>query len=368
MPPAEFASIVAATAPKYLAGAKDNTIRKRLVFAMARKKGRITQGHDGLKMIWVIQHDEPPVEARGTGSPVTYAQNDVFRQLETNWREYNATDAMPEKHRLMNAGTSALVKYYDGILPRLTKSVDNKLNGELYVDGYATGNENRFCGFDSFTGTGTTVAADKIAYPSDTYAEKSTVPGTAGSWSADYTTSPNAALDTDWPDGSGTPSYDWLSPKLVNWSSSSWGTSSQTWAGNCEVVLRQAKIWCAATSGVDGAPSVAMMTAPMFNDFKTKQASKQNIWVPHKEADDLGFPDTLNFEGMALNYEYGVPVNSCYGFNLMEMELRILGDKFYQSHGPDWDPGTKSWVFSVGVYGNIAWNPKAHFKCKNYAT
>ena len=98
----EWQGIVAATAPKYLAGARDATIRKRLVFSMLRKKGRITQGHDGIKMIWTVQFDEPPVEARGTGSPVTYAQQDVFRQLETNWREYNATDAMPEKHRLMN--------------------------------------------------------------------------------------------------------------------------------------------------------------------------------------------------------------------------------------------------------------------------
>ncbi len=369
MPSTEWVGIVNTTAPKYMKGAVDNTIRKRLTLSMLKKRGRITTGHSGESLKWQVKFDEAPVEGRGDMELVTFARRDVYRQLSTNWREYIVTDQMSDSEKLKNSGTEALVRRYEQIIPNLTKSMENKLGLELYIDGYATGNSKRFCGFDSFTANSTTVAADKIALPFDTYAEKSTTPGTyGGTWSADLPTKPNAALATDWPEGSGSCSYDWMSPKLMNWSSTSWGTSSQTWQNNAEATLRQGKIWCTATSGVDGTVDLVIMTPAMFNDFKNKQSSKQQINVAHKESEDLGFGDVLNFDGMALHYEYGVPANSAYGYNLNEMELCILGPDFYKTNGPEWDINTLSYLFTVGVLGNIKWNPKAFFKAKNFAS
>jgi hypothetical protein len=288
--------------------------------------------------------------------------------LTLDWREYLVTDRMTKREKEMNAGNEALIRRYDQIMPNLVKSIDNQIGLELYVDGYATGNSNRFCGFDSFTGTSTTVAADKIAYPSDTYAGRSTAPGAmGGTWSADLTTKPNAALATDWPAGSGSASYDWLAPKLMNWSSNNWGTSSTTWYDNCERVLRQAKIWCTSTSGVDGTPELVVLDPTLFSDFVNKQNSYKQIFVPHKEAEDLGFGSVLTFDGMAVHYEYGVPANSGYGHNLMEEEIMILGKSFYKSEGPNWDDFSNSYLFQVGVMGNMKFNPKAQFKLKNYA-
>lgn len=367
--PNEWIGVIQTTAPKYFKGATDNTIRKRLWMSMLRKRGRITQGHSGTEIKWQIQFDEPPVESRGDDQPVTYARRDVYRQLTLDWREYIATDRMTKREKEMNNGNEALIRRYDQIMPNLVKAIDNKLGLEMYVDGYASGNATRFCGFDSFTGTSTTTAADKIAYPSDTYAGRSTAPGSmGGTWSADLTVKPNAALATDWPSGAGDANYDWLTPKLLNWSANSWGTSSQTWLDNCERVLRQAQIWCSTTSGVEGAPELVVMDPALFVDFKNKQSSYKHIYTPSPEADDLGFANTLLFDGLTLYSEFGVPAGCAYGHNLMEEELMILGKDFYKPDGPTWDPDYNAWLFQVNVMGNMKFNPKAQFKLKNYAT
>lgn len=364
----EWIGVLQTTMPKYLKGASDRTIRKRLWLSLMKKRGRITEGHTGTELKWQAQFAEPPVEARGDDQVVNYVRQDLYRQMTLDWKEYNSTDRMTEREKLINSGNEALIRRYDQIMPNLIKRMDNALGLEMYVDGYASGNQLKFTGYDSFTGTSTTAATDKLAYPSDTYAGRSTAPGAlGGTWSSAATTKPNAALGTDWPGGSGDASYDWNSPKLVNYSASNWGTSSTTWADNCERAIRQALIWCTATSGVDGRPELLVLEQALFADFKNKQSVKQNIFVPHKESEDLGFGDVLNFDGMALHYEFGVPADSGYGHNLMEEELCVLGSGFYKSKGPELDPHTNSYLFQVLFYGNMKFNPKAQFKLKNYA-
>lgn len=369
----EWIGVIQTTAPKYLKGATDNTIRKRLQLAMLRKKGRITEGHSGTEVKWQIQFDEAPVESRGDDQQVTYARRDLYRQLTLDWREYLVTDRMTKREKEMNNGNEALIKRYDQIMPNLVKAIDNQIGLELYVDGNATGNTNRFCGFETFCGAGTAcLVTDRIQVPSDTYAGKSTALGAAGgTWSSDLASTagvrPNAASGVDWPNGSGTPSYDYLSPKLINWSSTAFPAGVATWAGNCEASLRQAKIWCSATSGVDGSPDLVVMDPALYMGFQEKQNSYKQVIIGNSMAADLGFPGVLNFEGMAIHYEYGVPANCVYGHNLMEQEIMILGKSFYKSEGPNWDDFSNSYLFQVGVMGNMRFNPKAHFKMKNYA-
>lgn len=364
----EWIGIVQTTTSQFLKGAENNTLRKRILLAMAKKRGRVTTGGYGKNLVWDVMFDQPPAGARSSGSQVNFTASDCYRQMELDWKEYFSTDFMSEKDTLMNSGTAAIVNRYTQIMPNMVTRLDELLNSELYVDGYAAGNELKLNGFDSFTGVGTTIAADLIAQPSDNYGGRSTVLGSeGGSWSTELSTKPNNAVATDWPEGTGSVSYDYITPKLVNWSSSSWGTSAQTWLANCEVSLRQARIWSAQTGGIEGVPELAVMTGKMYREFGDKQSSKSRIVVPHSEAEDLGFSDTLNFEGMTLAYEYGVPVNSCYGFNIMEMEYRVLGGQFYINHGPEWSPESNGYTYKIGHYGNLKFNPKAQFKLKNYA-
>ncbi len=361
--------IAQTTTQKYLRETIDNTIRERLYLSMLRKRGKITEGHDGKFLEQKIEFNRPPIQTRTDMQQITYTAKDRWRTIQLPWRQYSVNDAMGEMASYQNSGVPAIVKVFDGMAERLKKDMDEGLGPELYRDGYA-GDGSGLCGIDSFTGTGAVAAGDQIAQPSDTYAEVSTaVAAEGGSWTTTAgTTAPNSTIGTDWPNGSGTASYDWFSPKLLNWSSTNWGTSgATTWEANCERVLRQGKHWCTATGGSKGTINLVLMDSAMFTTFANKQSSKQNIFVPHKEAEDLGFPDVLNFEGMAIHYEFGCPVNSVYGHNLMNEEICVLGKNMYKSHGPIWDEKTASYLWLCLFMGNMKFNPKLTFKAKNYA-
>jgi len=365
----EWIGVIHTTAPKYLSGAADNTIRKRLILSLLKQKGRIRFNENSYQCNWDVEFKEQPVEAYGDGGTLNFSRHDLYRQLQIDWRGYKATDLMTEKERLMNDGALAIVRRYDKIMPKLMRSLNNKFCAELFIDGYASGNENRLHGLNSFTGTGTTIAADRVAKPSDTYGGKSTEVGNeGGTWSSDLSTSPNANIATDWPDGKGDAEYDFMSPKLVNWSSDNWGTSSDTWENNCERALRQTTIWLSIGAGAEGKPDMFLMAGNLFYDYLNKQSGKQRIVIPHKGAQDLGFQDVLNQEGVMIQTDFDVATDTAFALNVDQMELASLDNVLFASRGPEYDIKTDSWLFMVGFFGNARYNPKYFAKINNFAT
>lgn len=365
----EWSGVISTTAPKYLKDASDLTIRDRLLLSLMQKRGRITYGNSSYELNWQVERAQPPVESYADGGTLNFTRHDLYTRLTLDWRGYWATDMMTEKEKEMNKGVSALINRYSRIIPTLLKSIKHTFGVELYVDGYASGNENRLCGLDSFCGAGTTVVGDIIAKPDDDYAGKATDVGDAGGvWSTDLTTSPNASIATDWPYGTGSSEYDYLSPKLVNWSSTSWGTSSNAWEDNAERAIRETINWLTLTTGEEGKPDLVLMSGAMYTSFLNLMSGRMRVVIPHKESQDLGF-DAINFDGVAIHQEYGIAANTAYALNLDEMELACLfdGDQLFKTNGPDYDPRTLAWLFSVGFFGNMKFSPKHFAKLKNYA-
>lgn len=365
----EWIGVLDITIPKYLREVSDLTIRNRYLLARTQRAGRLLTNQESTDLIWDVQYAEPPVQAYGDSGVVEYDPQNVWKQAGIDWRGYIATDKMTEKQKLMNKGSSAIVRRYERIIPNLMKSMRNKFGTEMYVDGYATGNENNICGFESFCGSGTTVVADIVAQPSDTYAQLSTALGVTGTWSGDITVPPNAAVDTDWPDGSGDAEYDYWSPKLLNWSSTSWGTSSNTWENNCERVMTRAIQWLSLTAGMETPPNICVMSGPLFSGWKNALLAKRQVIIPHKESEDLGFGDTLQYEGLAVRSEYGVPANTAYIFPLKEMTILTPASELFYKHGPYFDPDSFSYKFAVACFAQMRFSsPKFVAKLYNYAS
>jgi len=363
-----WAGVVNTTAPRYLKGASDQTIRTRLFLALLKKHGGITFNETGRDLNWQVEALQPPVSGFSDGAQLDFTRHNKYRQLNIDWRGYTTTDMMTEMETLMNRGDQQLIDRYASILPGLTKSITDKFGTQVYLDGYASGNELLLCGLDSFTGTGTTVVGDRIAQPSDTYAGKSTAVGNlGGTWSADLTTFPNAAIATDWPSGTGSSEYDYLSPKLMNWSSNAWGTGSVTWEDNCERAIRQLIIWLTLTGGLEGKPDVILLNGDLFYGYENKASAKFRTITPYKDMEDLGFAGSIQQEGVGIQTEFGIPVNTGYAINFDQVQLRCLTDKLFYSKGPEWDIKVLSWLFAVGYFGNMTWNCKFQGKLKNYA-
>jgi hypothetical protein len=367
----EWIGIIETTRHKYLKGASDLTLRKRLLLAMLKKRGRIVYNASGDECRWQVEFSQPGVSAYGDGGVVDFSNHDAYRQLGVDWRGYVATDTMSKKQKQMNAGDEALVKVFQNKQNNLMKSIRNSFAGELYKDGSAPGRENNIHGLETFMGAGTVTSGDRIAAPSDTYGvtDLSTALGAyGGDWSSDSATPANASLGTDWPDGSGSSEYDFLSPKLVNWSSTAWGTGETTWEANAWRVISQVITWMTLTGGDDGMPTLIPMGGNLFQGYKNAQEVKTRIVVPHKESQDLGFGHVLNQDGVGLYPDFDCPVNTAYSLNLATITVESLFPELFWMEGPDKDPRTLwSYLWGTGFFGNVKYEPKHTAKIKNFA-
>lgn len=368
----EWIGIAHTTKPQYMKGASDQTIRSRLLLSLLRSKGRLEFNQSGDECKWQVEFSQPSVETYGDGGVINFANHDAFRQITVDWRGYIATDSLSQKQKEMNKGDNALINLFQTKTNRLKKSIQDKFCGELFKDGEASGRENAVHGLETFLGSGTTVAADIIAKPSDTYgtgALSTALGNQGGAWSTSLSTYPNANAASDWPHGQGDAEYDFLSPKLVNWSSTNWGTGSQLWEDNCWRAIGQAITWLTMTGGEDGMPDICLLTSHLFQGYKNHEEAIRRINVPHKKANDLGFGSALNQDGCAIQADFDVPVNTGYMLNTSMITLSSLKPELFWMEGPDKDPRTAwSYLWGVGFYGNAKYNPKHVAKFKNFAS
>lgn len=364
---AEWAGVVNTTASRYLKGASDSTIRERITLAMMNRRKRISFNWDGKDVTQQIKFSLPEMEAYGGGT-LDFEPADKYRQITLDWRGYKVTDTMTEKERLMNRGVPQLVNRYAAIMTDMRQALEDGFGAEMYVDGNASGNENRIHGYESFLADDTnTAVTDICAKPSDTYGGLSTVPGNvAGSWSTNLATSPSAQVATDWPTGSGDCEYDFNSPRLYNWSSTNWGTSTNTWLDNCERVIRRANLLSRLTHGPRGRADLCIVDEAMLFDYLNAQSAKQRIVVPHKAAQDLGF-EAVQQEGIAILTEFDCPSNTGYLLNVDKMQMRCLHGQLFMPRGPEYDIRTDSYLFAMGFFGNLWCQVKFFSKLKNYA-
>ncbi len=368
----EWVGIALSTKPKYMKGASDLTVRGRYLLARLRQKGRYEFNQSGDECKWQLEYSQPPVESYPDGGVINFANHQAFQQASIDWRGYIATDSLSKKQNAMNKGEEALINLFQTKSNRLVKSIRAHFSGELFKDGHGTGRDACIHGCETFMGSGTTVVADKVAQPSDSWGlnSMSTVLQTyGGSWTSALTTSPNAAVDTDWPDGQGTPEYDFGTPKLLNWSSTSWGTGTNTWEANCWRVIGQAITWLTSTGGSDGMPDVCVLAPNLFQGYKNHEEPIRRINIPHKNAQDLGFEgNILNQDGCAIMADFDVPANTGYMFNTSFITISSLMPELFWMEGPDKDPHEAwSWLWGVGFFGNVKWQPKHTAKMYNYA-
>lgn len=355
----------------YTKGASNLTLRSRLKLALLRRKGRVTYNWEGKNCTWQFKFSQPPIRMLPGigGGVIDFANHDAYRQNEIDWRGYFGTDSISMLQKQVNRGAAALVNLFQTKQNDLMSSIRDNFCAELYKDGQAAGRLMAIHGLATFTGQGTVTAADKIAAPDGTYGKFATDIGTFnGSWTANLGTFNNASLATDWPDGSGTAEYDVTSPKLVNWSSTGWGTGSTLWEDNCWRVLSQTILWLTTTGGNDGMPDICTMPSHLLQGIKNHEEAIRRVLIPSPAALELGFKGTLNMDGVELAPDFDCPVNTFYMENLSQTEIRSLFPELFWIKGPDTDARTMwSTVWGTGFYGNVVHQPKHTAEGKNRA-
>jgi hypothetical protein len=364
--------IVTAAAPEFVKGSLDRTVRKRLWMAMLNKRGLVRTGVDGsYEREYNVRYRKPPIESFGYGGQAVYNPRNYHKRAKMGWRGYITTDEMHVKeYEMLKNSQHKLVDRYGEAIPELISGMQNTFGEEFYVDGSAAGNDERFEGIETLFGSGgTVVAADLIAIPDTTYHNLDTDLHQAGTWTSDLGTKPNAALGYDWPEGSGDPEFDYNSPLHVKWDGTGWGGTTTVFEDQCIPVIRRTAQWMRQGGGMEGDTLVLMLAGALMTDFKAAHDSKLRSLLPHREAEDLGFPDVLNFEGVAIQSEWGVPVNTGYMVAIDNMKLEFITDEMIVTNGPTaMDAEAMSYRFNAYSFGNFTFSAKHCAKLYPFAT
>lgn len=347
------------TAPKYLPNAVNQTLRDRFLLSYLQKAGRFIFNEGGVSCTWNVTVRQP--EIRSTrGQRAQFVGSDTKEQLTISHAQLEGTDALDRNTLMVNSGPTAIVKLIETKLDELVTSLADKLCNQIYVDNAS--DSAQLTGLQSIMKGVVGANTDRMAVPAPgtTYGGKSMVLGAlGGKWtSALGVARHNTSILTDWPEGTGDSQYDYLAPKMFNYGGD-WSAGTEDWANNCEKLLRRAKVAIRALGGAGTAPAVGVFSPEMYNELMDSIQTRERLSISDY-ASDLGFGDTMSYDGMVLAFDYDCPANKGYAINPQEMALYSVHDQLMYTDGPTWDTREQAYLFLVGFLGNLRWNPK-HF-------
>lgn len=352
--------VATTTIADYIREEEVNVLRNRKLPAMLKERGRITFNHSGTEMDWKVRWKRAPITGYADGDTLSFARKDRHKPATLGWRGYSATDSVTKFEQLQNRGKEAIINIFSTTAKMLMEDMEEHFAEEFYVDGNAAGNSKKLHGLESFLGNGGAAAAGYIATPSDTYAGLSTSLGNyGGSWAT------NGSSQVTWPVGTGDAHYDFWSPLIVNYTSTAWSATTKTWPNTCVEALRFGITHAAKNKSKRGQVDMYLLDPQLYFQFKQAHESKQQINVNRGQAAGLvalGFTDVMNFDGVDVTSEYGVPANVAYGIALGAMELCSMQDRLFVPDGPDMEISTKSYRFSIDMMGNLKCNPRNFVK------
>jgi hypothetical protein len=337
---AEFSRVLATSIAKYVKGASNETIQNSIILAMLKKRSRIFGNNSGKSLDWQIKTKQRDLTGRTDMQQVTYSRQNLYENASLPWRGYVMQDAISQKEQYMVRGKEALVQIWPNKMKDMMDDARDKMNIEIYVDGNASGNEEKIHGLESiFGGSGTTTT--EYATSSESYAGLS----------------PAAVHGTE----SATSPY---SPQLVQETYTGFGS----WASNPTKVSRSLISACRIKNGKMGSPDVLITTESRYNEFKNKLASEERYVIDESVIDNLkaGFRG-LAYDGVSVLWDFDCPSARTYCLNFDQMEFRTLSaDLFYsKSH---YSIEQDAYLWSVFNWSNMRINPRYQGKAADFSS
>ncbi|HUU84209.1 MAG TPA: phage major capsid protein [Phycisphaerae bacterium] len=351
------------TIETYIREVEVDILNSRKLTALLEANGRIEMDMGGDEVKWPVQYRRHKPKGWADGDTETFEPKDRFKTAKLDWRGYTIGDMVTKKQRLMNKGVNAIIDIWSRVTDDLMDDMREDFGDELLIDGGLTANYKRLCGIETFMADdGSVAATDLVAFPDDTYAGiKTKRAAYGGTWTTGT-----------YPDGHGDAHYDFYSPILVNYTSSNWiDSSNDTWAKTALLAMRAGILWSRKRKSRQGMLNMIMLEQKMYREFLALLDPKEKLEVRRGEPRGLvalGFDDVVNFDGVDVTWEYGMPSDTGYGFNINHMGLWSLQEGLFVPEGPDYDLATKKWQFSVDMMGQAWFRPRYFVKFFKYAT
>lgn len=304
----------------YLRVNVEPVFRRRVLLQELQSRGRITKGHGGEYVEWRPRFKRKEIVA-GEGDPVgiDFPRSNERRPAQLRWRQYQLGQSITKFEVLVSQNKdTALFNIVEQALKTGIEDFREGLCDELYIDSSAAGYGKRLSGFETWFAVNGVVSNSKAGDPNDEYAGIHTNLGYySGSWTPDS--------GDGWPTGTGKPQYHFWSPLVVDYTSADWDATAQTWGGTNGTW--QEAIGYMMTYGSDLQKQkydVLLLNSGMLEKAKRSLKSIQRLdLAPKAGSVDIG-PTYLDFEGLNIASEYGIPDSVGYAFSWDNLELMSM--------------------------------------------
>ena len=360
-----WARSITTTMPKLLRDVEDTAKRNFQIMALLEQAGRITTGHGGAGIQWVIRYKNHRAEGATGENSRNFTPTNLFKHAALDYRGYEVTDSIKRREFEKNRGESAIISVLDQFAERMKESLLQELAPQFYINGEDSENERFWHGFRTLsqtngqtlntdgTGARTKNAADLVAVPYGSYGALSMVHGNYGG---------SQESGTQWPEGVADPQYDFWSPLNVVHDSTGW--SGSTAGEKLEKSLRYGITHAQRNSTIDGQITNVFLDRSLFISLKDFNDGRQSIEVKMAPGSlvELGFRNVFMFDGVEIGFENAVPSGYGFGINLACLELMSLTDNLFEDEGgPVYDINTQSMNAVISTLSNIKYKSPRNF-------
>lgn len=375
MPSAEWIRVTNTTLRDYFKGVEGKLQTNQKVLAVARRMGRIVYKQTGTDLDWAIPYRQAPMQSTTLADQINPTQQDRYKRLNVAPKGFQVNDLMTERDRLINGpdARTQLINYYAEMPERLGDDIEQQWGLQFFKDDSTettnlTGLESMFAinGTTNITdGTQRSAnAADIVGYPNDTYGGLSTALGQIGSWGT------QSGISSTWPNGTGSLSYDFSSPVVVNYDSDNLDGSTHTWAGQGVSAMRFGIMAMRRYDPTGRAMRMILLDGDLYRRVTEGERSKEQMQVTNKNSlYALGFTDTFVVDGVEVSWEYGVTAGCGYGINMNNVSYHSYFPRIFRVMGPTEEPLSQFYYTVVKSFGNWKFkNPSRFMKLALLAT
>jgi hypothetical protein len=338
----------------------EETTRNLVLFAMLQKKGKISYGHSGGQMRWVVRKGEHPLTAFVDMEPVTVQRRNTKVNAYLGWRGQRADDLISLQEKLENAGPEAMIKAFEGREALIREGAIKALSEMVYTDGESAAAvaANQFHGLESFMGItdGSQTATSIIAtVHADTYASLGTVVGGVGGSATDTKT------NRIW------------TPVIINTSQTP-AAGIKNWSDYAVEYIREMLIRGTYGQGEGDRMNLVMLNRDAYTDLLNLMDDKERILVNRgagEELVSLGFRNIVEIDGCPVTWDFACPTTDSdsntvrgYGLNTNKVEFCVLGPKgqkkLFDSR-VDFNVSYSADQISLWLLGNFKFESPRHF-------
>lgn len=364
---AEWDRIVNTTIREYIREEEESIMRDRKFMAMVKDKGRLKYNCGGNGFEWKVKVRRGEVVVNNGEESIEFGRVNRHENAYLTYQGLIISERMTKREKLMNRGKEAIIQWASRMGEDLKSDMGDTYDEQVYIDSSASGNGGKLSGLETMFATNGTItvtsgaqrtanAADPAGYPSDTYAGLSTeLQQIGGSWGT------QSGINNTWPYGRGDAEFDAWSPVIVNYTSTAFlGGSNDTWAENALAAIRFGLDALKGRVPSDGQPDVVLLDRGLYREFKALLDSKERINIENSGMRKLGFKDVVEFDGVDVTSDYGVPSNVGYILNFSKIQVRSMQENLFELE-TDYSIPTRSWHYAVDHLGQFQFKSPRYF-------